>query len=235
MFPEYWQINALVYALGCRIFPSQSSYLIGHNKTEIHRALQACVPQHIPHTLIKANDEANREEVWQEMDLPFVAKLTKSSMGQGVWLIETSEDWRHYCSIVDILLVQEYLPIERDLRVVIVGNRIIDSYWRLQASKGFYNNVAQGGVVDRSLPTPDSAVELVLEVAKTLGINHAGFDIAMVGSHPYILEFNRLFGTRGLLGGQHALNEVIWDYLLESLEPPKPIQPPVKRKFQPSA
>ena len=26
LFPEYWQPNALVYGLGCRVFPSEASY-----------------------------------------------------------------------------------------------------------------------------------------------------------------------------------------------------------------
>src|SRR5690606_31176202 len=39
LFPEYWQVNALVFGLGCRIFPSLATYLIGHNKVEMTRAL----------------------------------------------------------------------------------------------------------------------------------------------------------------------------------------------------
>ena len=27
LFPEYWQVNALIYGMGCRVFPSQASYL----------------------------------------------------------------------------------------------------------------------------------------------------------------------------------------------------------------
>jgi ribosomal protein S6--L-glutamate ligase len=235
LFPDYWQLNPLIYGLGCQVFPSQSSYLIGHNKTEMHRAFAACVPQHVPHTVIKANEESNRELLWQEMELPFVAKLTKSSMGQGVWLIESIQDWRRYCELSEVLLVQEYLPIERDLRIVVVGNRVVDSYWRLQAAKGFYNNVAQGGLVDRSLAIPDAAIQLVLDVARTLGVNHAGFDIAMVGSHPYLLEFNRLFGTRGLACNQAAMNKIIWDYLAEKLEPPKPTDPVQNGKIKRAA
>jgi ribosomal protein S6--L-glutamate ligase len=231
LFPEYWQLNALIYGLHCRVFPSQASYLIGHNKTEMVRAFTASVPQHTPHTLIRANDESNREWVWREMDAPFVAKLTRSSMGQGVWLIESPGDWRRYCAIADVLYVQEYLPIDRDLRIVVIGNEVVDSYWRLQAARGFYNNVAQGGTVDRDIPVPESALQLVRQVARTLGINHAGFDVAMVGNHPYLLEFNRRFGTQGVAGGQGAIRNFIWNYLQEELEPPKPKRPGIGRRL----
>jgi glutathione synthase/RimK-type ligase-like ATP-grasp enzyme len=136
---------------------------------------RASVPQHTPQTLIKANDESNREWVWREMDKPFVAKLPKSSMGQGVWLIESTFDWRRYCAMADVLYVQEYLPIERDLRVVVVGN------------------------------------------------------------HPYLLEFNRLFGTRGVAGGQETIRNLMWNYLQEELVPPKPSHPGLRRKLRRAA
>lgn len=29
LFPEYWQLNALIYGLGARVFPSEASYRIG--------------------------------------------------------------------------------------------------------------------------------------------------------------------------------------------------------------
>jgi len=109
---------------------------------------------------------------------------------------------------------------------------VVDSYWRLQAAQGFYNNVAQGGAVDRSIPIPDAAVHLVQQVASTLGVNYAGFDVAMVGNHPYLLEFNRLFGTRGVAGGQGAIKNLIWDYLQKELVPPKPFQPKHARKLR---
>ncbi len=84
----------------------------------------------------------------------------------------------------------------RDLRVVVVGENVVASYWR--ESAGFLNNVSQGGRVRTDLSVPDTALSLVEGMARYLGINHAGFDVAMVDGHPYILEFNRLFGNTGI-------------------------------------
>src|SRR5690606_7081818 len=78
LFPEYWQLNALIYGLGCRVFPSQASYLIGHNKIEMTRAFQSIVPEHVPQTWIAANTEGQRETLWEMLDAPFVAKLPKA-------------------------------------------------------------------------------------------------------------------------------------------------------------
>ncbi len=227
LFPEYWQVNALVHGLKCRIFPSVASYRIGHDKVEMTRAFQTVAPDHTPWTLIEANGPEERQQVWEAMSLPFVAKRPKASMGEGVWLIETREDWRRYCEGADVLYAQEYLPIDRDVRVVVVGNRVVTAYWRTQADQGFYNNVARGGRIDTS-PVPAAATELALRLARELGVDHAGFDIALVDGYPFVLEFNRLFGNQGLAGG-HDLREAILSYLEQQLaggDPDNPVSPP---------
>lgn len=225
LFPEYWQLNALVYGLKCRIFPSLASYRIGHDKVEMTRAFQTVAAAHTPFTLIEANTPQAREMIWDTLALPFVAKRPRASMGDGVWLIETAADWRRYWEAAEVLYVQEYLPIEKDIRVVVVGGRVITAYWRHQAEQGFYNNIAKGGRVDYA-EVPQAALDLALRVANDLDVNHAGFDIAMIGSHPYLLEFNRLFGNQGI-NQSGLLRDAILDYLLRYTpdHPDTPLRP----------
>lgn len=223
LFPEYWQLNALVHGLKCRVFPSVASYRIGHDKVEMTRAFQTVVPEHTPWTLIEANGPEEQQAVWDAMVLPFVAKLPKASMGEGVWLIENRVDWQRYCERTSVLYAQEYLPIDRDVRVVIVGDRVVSAYWRTQADQGFYNNVSQGGRIDRG-PVPSVVTDLALRLARELGVDHAGFDIALVEGYPYVLEFNRLFGNQGL-GKGSDLKTAILDYLQRHAEPEDPDGP----------
>ena len=219
LFPEYWQLNALAYGLKCRIFPSLPSYYIGHDKVEMTRAFQTVAPDNVPLIRIAANGPLEREEIWDTFPHPFVAKNPKASMGEGVWLIESRSDWQRYCDQATVLYAQEYLPIDRDLRIVIVGDQVVSAYWRHQADTGFYNNISRGGRMVAG-PVPDSAFQLALRVATTLGIDHAGFDIAMVGGHPYLLEFNRLFGNQGVDNGR--LNTAILEYLRGHNQPDRP-------------
>lgn len=223
LFPGYWQLNALIYGLKCRVFPSEASYRIGHDKVEMTRAFEMVAPGNTPLTLIEPNGPIQQEQLWDLMTLPFVAKKPKASMGEGVWLIRDRADWRRYCEVTDVLYVQEYLPIEKDLRIVVIGDRVLTAYWRHQADQGFYNNVARGGWVEQG-EAPQAALDLVLNVAQTLGVNHAGFDIAMVGDHPYLLEFNRLFGNQGLNQGTE-LQDAILGYLRSQAEPEDPDTP----------
>lgn len=144
-----------------------------------------------------------------------------------VFLIETRADWQRYLAQTPVIYAQEYLPIDRDLRIVWVGNRIIGGYWRIQAEQGFYNNVAKGGQIETGILPPE-ACALVEKLALGLGIDHGGFDIAMVGHHPYVFEFNRLFGNQGLAGMQDKIDAAIHDYLASHWgdnEPDNPLTP----------
>lgn len=228
LFPEYWQLGALQFGLKARIFPSLSSYLLGHNKIEMTRAFQVVAPRHVPWTEIAANTPSQAEAIWELMPRPFVAKIPKSSMGQGVFLIENDAQWQSYRAQTDVLYVQELLPIDRDLRIIVVGNRVVNAFWRLQGHDGFHNNLSQGGS-SQSGDIPPQALQLALTLAKQLDINHAGFDIAMVGDHPYVFEFNRLFGNTGLPELHDQVAEAILHYLRthhnEDDDPKDPLGP----------
>lgn len=213
LYPEYWQIHGIYYGLKKQIFPSISTYHLGHDKIEMTRVVQQVWPQNMPETQILASSEWAREQVLERFDFPFVAKSHCSSMGRGVWLIENREAWEQYAGSHDTWYVQEYLPIERDLRLVVVGRNVIAAYWRHQPHDGFHTNVSRGGYISID-DIPDRAVALVEEMARRLDIDHAGFDVALVDDHCYFFEFNRLFGGTGLLQRGISLGPLISEYLV---------------------
>lgn len=212
LFPEYWQVNALVFGLKRRIFPSLAAYLLGHDKVEMTRGFLSVAPNHVPETLILSVSPGNADAAWDQMNLPFVAKIPRSSMGSGVFLIDSREDWKRYLAQTPVIYVQELLPIDRDLRIVSVGGRIVGGFWRLQSDRGFHNNLSRGGQIDFS-PIPQAAAMLVSRLAGDLGIDHGGFDIAMVAGHPFVLEFNRLFGSNSLNLNRIGIDRAILETL----------------------
>lgn len=212
LFPDYADVNLVSFALDKPVFPSLPSYLLGFDKVEMTRAFQLRFPAHVPQTMILPNEPRYQSRILERMDFPFVAKLIRASMGEGVFLIEAEHDWHHYCSRTDMLYVQEKLEIDRDLRIVWIGDRIVHAYWRVAAPGAFHNNLAHGGTIDLD-NIPQAALALVTDIATRLGIDYAGFDIAMVGDHPYIFEFNRLFGLEGLNRAKINPGAIIHDYL----------------------
>ena len=224
LYPEFWQVNSLVYGLNKRIFPSPASYHLGHNKIEQTRAFMTVAPGNVPWTEILPSTPSSIDRVLDWFDFPFVAKVARSSMGSGVFLIQSRSEFLEYAAHNEILYVQEYLPIQRDLRVVWVGNEVVTAYWREQTD-GFHNNVAQGGVIHFDL-VPPAALELVTHVATSLGVDHAGFDVAVVAGHCYLLEFNLLFGLDGLNRQGIRVGDHVRRYLgIEEDEPTNPIRP----------
>lgn len=215
LFPEYWQVNTLVYGLKKPIFPSINSYHLGHDKVEMTRVLQAVFPQHIPHTRIMAGKPEAVEEIEEEFYYPLVAKEIRNSMGQGVFLIENQAQLRNYISRNRVLYIQEQLPVDRDLRVVYVGDRVLTAYWRIAAEGRFHNNIARGATYSFA-NIPSAAIDLVSRIAGTLGINHAGFDVAVVDDQYYIFEFNVMFGNDVINHNNIPLRETIQQYVSEN-------------------
>ncbi|WP_396216064.1 RimK family alpha-L-glutamate ligase, partial [Exiguobacterium sp.] len=104
--------------------------------------------------------------------------------------------------------IQEYIPNEKDLRVVVVGDQVLAAYWRVGGAQ-FLNNVAQGGVLDFD-DVPQGAIDFVLALAKQLDIDHAGFDLIIRDGQWYVLEFNVFFGGEGLNHlGIHAPDTIL--------------------------
>lgn len=208
LFPDHWQVNALAYGLGKRIFPSLPSYHLGHDKVEQTRAFQALCPEHVPDTLIGGFTTPELETVERQLGLPYIAKRIRSAQGEGVMLIERREDLIPLMATESVFYAQRRLPIDRDLRIVVVGERVLTAYWRIAEQGEHRANVSRGGRIEHR-GVPEAAIELALHLARSLGIDHAGFDIAMVDGHPYVLEFNRLFGNRGIPDSKHTIGAAI--------------------------
>ncbi len=94
-------------------------------------------PDFVPYTEILSNTEYNQEFILTYFDYPFIAKEVKSSMGQGVYKIDNYTDFKNYCALTETLYVQEYLPIDRDMRIIFIGDQVVSSYWRIAAKDNF--------------------------------------------------------------------------------------------------
>lgn len=193
LFPEAWQVNALHYALHKRIFPSVASHHLGASKVEMTRAFQALCPAQVPDTLILPATESGARAATERFGFPFVVKQPRESMGRGVHKVEDARALAALLPTLDVLYAQELLPIERDLRICWVGDAVLAAYWRI-GGDGFHTNISRGATESFD-GIPPQALELVARVARALGVDHAGFDVAMVGDHPYLIELNTLFGN----------------------------------------
>ena len=172
-----------------------------------------------PHTLVFPRVETlrgehhNMEHTVPELpSYPFVMKGAHAGEGKQVWLITNKEELETKLQVLlryelhgsSGFVIQEYLAsLERDLRVVVIGNQVF-SYWR--KAQAFLHNVAQGGEIDAASDPELQEVgrEKVIQFCRRSGINLAAFDLVFPGGEgePFFLEINYTFGRTGLGGSE---------------------------------
>jgi RimK family alpha-L-glutamate ligase len=98
-----------------------------------------------------------------------------------------------------VYYVQETIPHGgRDLRVFVVGDRVVGAVWRL--SEGWRTNLARGGRAERA-EVPPAWEDLSLKAVRAVGAEYAGVDLVKAESGEiFVLEVNSIPGWRGLQG-----------------------------------
>ncbi len=185
----------LFNAIGKNTFPSYHTYKCVQDKIK-QTALFELLG--IPHPRTRVFYGKHRQaEIRAMFDFPFVAKIARgSAMGRGVYLVRTDADLEAYCRIATVAYIQEYLPIDRDMRVVVIGQRIAHAYWRIAAEGEFRSNVALGGRVSLE-PVPEAVRTLALHTACACGWNDVGIDVCRHEGACYVLEANMKYGLQG--------------------------------------
>lgn len=185
----------LFHAMGIPIFPSLQTYAFAQDKIK-QTALFALLE--IPHPRTRVYyGKRQMARIMDDFLSPFVAKVPRgSAMGRGVFLIRSSDDLTDYLSQYRPAYIQEYLPIDRDARVVIIGRKVVHTYWRVAEEGEFRSNLAAGGTVDLS-PVPGDMLDLALHTAGACGWNDVGLDICRSKGKLYVLEANMKYGKAG--------------------------------------
>ncbi len=138
-----------------------------------------------------------KNSVSDYFEFPYIAKIPRgSAMGRGVYLIQNKDEFHAYCDMANPAYIQEYLPIDRDMRVVVIGKKIAHAYWRIMSPGEYRSNVAVGGSVSLE-PVPDKALSLALHTAHSCGWDDVGIDICEYNGRFYVLEANMKYGKEG--------------------------------------
>ena len=122
--------------------------------------------------------------VKDNIGFPCVVKVVTGSYGEGVYLCERQRDFKKLMEFVDNLgnkktmIVQEYMgerPGE-DLRVLVIGGKVIGAMRRTAPEGDFRANITGGGTGE-GFPLTDEIEFLARETAKVLGLDIAGIDL----------------------------------------------------------
>jgi len=185
----------LFNAAGKKTFPSYHTYKCVQDKikqTALFELLE------IPHPKTRVfYGNRQKTKIVNYFTFPLIAKIPRgSAMGRGVFLIKNQEDLNAYIRLDTVAYIQEYLPIDRDIRVIVIGDKVVHSYWRIAPSDDFRSNVAVGATISLA-PVPTEALDLALHTARKCGWNDVGIDICMHNGKYYVLEANMKYGKEG--------------------------------------
>jgi ribosomal protein S6--L-glutamate ligase len=182
-------------AMGKATFPSYHTYKCVQDKIKQSALFELLNISH-PRTRVFYG-KRQKSLIPQYFKFPFIAKIARgSAMGRGVFLIGNEEELSNYFDLEGPAYIQEYLPIDRDIRVVIIGNRIVHAYWRINSQNEYRSNVALGGTIDLD-GVPEKACNLALRVARACRWDDVGIDICEHNGQFYVLEANMKYGREG--------------------------------------
>ncbi len=185
----------LFNAMGKKTFPSFHTYKFAQDKIKQTAMFQMMGLPH-PRTRVFYGPR-QKSQILKLFHFPFVAKIPRgSAKGIGVHLIQTPRDMEEYLSRKGPAYIQEYLPADRDIRIIIIGKKVVLGFWRLATNHTFKTNLSQGGRISFDA-LPQEALDLALLTADKCGWDDVGIDIIQSDNLFYVLEGNMKYGTKG--------------------------------------
>lgn len=170
----------------------------------------------IPETLFSINPDNIEEQIKILGGTPVIIKLQEGTQGMGVILAETKKSAK---SILDTfykmdtsILMQEFIEEANgeDIRIIVIGNKVVASMKRTSALEEFRSNVHRGAETMAIIPTPKEQ-DIAINAVKYLGLGVAGVDLLRSKRGPLLIEVNASPGLKGIESatGVNVAREII--------------------------
>ncbi|HTU64251.1 MAG TPA: RimK family alpha-L-glutamate ligase, partial [Polyangiales bacterium] len=174
----------------------------------------------IPATVLVRDRASIKSAIAQVGGPPLVIKLVEGAQGAGVILAESSKSAETILESLLVarqsVLVQKFVRESsgQDLRVLVVGDRVVAAMRRTAAPDDFRSNVHRGGRTESVRLDPELE-RLALQATQILGLRVAGVDLIESAHGPLVLEVN---SSPGLEGIEAITNEDVAGAIVECLE-----------------
>jgi gamma-F420-2:alpha-L-glutamate ligase len=182
--------------------PNSDSIIASKDKMYANQILaQAGLP--IPKTML-TRFPCKSDLVAKQVGFPCVIKVVTGSHGAGVYLCETPKQFEDLSELISSLdfknsmIVQEYVQHSegRDLRVIVIGGRVVGAMLRQSTDGSFKANISRGGQ-GVAFDVDEEMEILAIETAKTLDLDIAGIDLLFHTDGYKICEANSSPGFKG--------------------------------------
>ncbi len=157
----------------------------------------------IPKTLFAKDTSNIKEHIKLLGGAPIIIKLQEGTQGLGVMIADSKKSAKSiieslYNMNVNIIL-QEFIEEAngQDIRVYIVGNKIVAAMMRSSTDEDFRSNVHRGGTTT-SVTLTEYEKKIAIHTAKVLGLPVCGVDIIRSKRGPLVIEANSSAGLEGI-------------------------------------
>lgn len=205
---------------GMRLFNSSRAIELCDDKSLTHLALDGAVPMPAtycaPFTYenIGYNDLSFVESMFSLLGAPLVIKEVFGSFGGQVYLAHDPFEAGEILKKVGgrRVIFQEFIKESagRDLRLNVVGGRVIASMERWSETGDFRANITIGGSMRPHTPTAEEE-ELAVRAAELLGLDFCGVDLLLSEDGPLVCEVNSNAHFRSIeeCTGVNAADEIL--------------------------
>lgn len=183
--------------MDCRVINKLESILKAKNKGRSSLILASAGLPVIP-SVITFSETGLKPLFDSIKDDEFICKLNYGSMGRGVSYIKSKIS---LISTLELLKAEDIQPSRvvfqkfikesggKDIRVIVVGKKIVAAMQRTSPSKDFRANLFSGGT-GKKINISDKIREVSIKAVSALKLDYGGVDIIMSKSGPLIAEVN---------------------------------------------
>lgn len=199
------------------IYTTASSIAINRSRDKL-RSVQilARADVGIPKTVFARETSDLDDVIEQAGGAPLIIKVARGTHGNGVVLAETRKAAQAVMQAFYVegvnFLVQEFIQESagEDIRVFVVGGRVVASVKRQSLDEDFRSNTHQGGV-PTAVKLTDDERKTALKAAKAMGLTICGVDLMRSERGPLVLEVNSAASLKSpeLVTGRNVAEKII--------------------------
>jgi ribosomal protein S6--L-glutamate ligase len=186
--------------MGMQVFNSSSSILDAKNKLKTAQILAHYnIP--VPKTVVVRWSQYVDDAVKLVGGMPVIVKTPFGSYGQGVTIVESKRglkstlDWKENI----MYMIQEFVKYSKgqDIRVFVVGGKIVGTMMRKARKGEFRSNIELGGK-SSIVEITEEEKDIALRAVQALDLDYGGVDLIRSKNGPVVLEVNSNPGFKEL-------------------------------------
>lgn len=193
-----FRYSSLLYGLSeiyqdkCYVPIESNAHIIAHNKFMTHLFFSSQKSLKMPGTYFAAKISETKAFL-KTLNYPMILKFPSGTHGKGVIFTDSYTSASSMIDALDIfkqpVIIQDYINIKSDIRIIVAGDKIIGSMRRLAGVDEIRANAHLGGEGEPYIPTQEVKA-LSLEAAKKIKADICAIDIIESDYGPLILEVN---------------------------------------------